>query len=205
MTTFVPAVNVIQAAMRFTYQGQKVENVFHLLKTSAIADPTDFEAVGDILISWWVNEMLTNVLTNVSLDSVDMVDLTTQTSPGLNWTLGLPRVGSNSGTPIPNNVTFAVKWLAAGRGKAARGRTYHIGMSAEQCDGNQIDASVYAGFLAAYQELIEAFNTTAYSLVIVSRVLNKTPRATAALATILSASIDLDLDSQRRRLAGRGQ
>lgn len=206
MPAFIPFENVMACALRFTEFGQEIENVYHVRKDSGPLDTTDFEAVGLILHDWWEDHQQTAAPDVLSLNSIEIVDLTEESSGGMTYLLDLPLIGTvTAAHPLPLNVTVAIKWLTALRGRSYRGRTYYIGLQQEQVEDNALIGSMRSALVANYNALISAFDTTAYDLVVCSRVNNKIVRSVGVATRIISASVDVNLDSQRRRLNGRGR
>lgn len=206
MPAFIPFENVMVCALRFTIFGQEVENVYHVRKDSGPLDTTDFDDVGLIMHDWWEDHQQTAQPDALSLNSIEIADLTTESSGGMTYLLGLPLVGGiEDAHPLPLNVTVAVKWLTALRGRSYRGRTYHIGLQREQVADNQLTPDMQSALIVDYNALIAAFDTTAYDLVVCSRVNNKIIRTTGVSTKIVACSVDINLDSQRRRLNSRGR
>lgn len=110
---------------------------------------------------------------------------------------GLIEIGS------PGNVTFAVKKVSGKTGRSARGRTYWIGMqrSGLTANLNRMDASAAAAIVGAVDALRAGIVTEGWAPVIISRFSGGVKRAQGVTFTwIDSVSVDLNVDSQRRRL-----
>lgn len=205
---FIPAQGVMQAEMVFTYLGQICENVFHVIQGDGATAPTvaQMNALAAALVGWEGPQGSHGRNQAAVLQSVIVRDLTTQSGPAVLYQTGLPIVGFNGGQAMPGNVTFAVKWNTALRGRSFRGRTYHIGLSAVNCDGDQIKATEVAGFLSVYQALQSAINgVPGCTMGVLSYAHNKVWRDAALFTPIVAPSIENNLDSQRRRLFGRGK
>jgi hypothetical protein len=201
---FIPAVNCAKFEMRFTAAGQKVENVFHM-KQAVPYDAATLAIDATNMIGWWVASLQNKVTNQVTLDSVVATALDAPTSPGIIETAGLPATGTNGGTMLPMNVTFAVRWLTALRGRSFTGRTFHIGTVLANVQGSLIEPVAKGVFTAAYANLIATMAGAGVGLAVVSYYHARAPRVSAVATFITSASIEGTLDSQRRRLPGRGQ
>jgi len=202
---FIPVANTAQVRMQFLYDGQHCENVYHVENTGAW-DVGGLQALGDGFIDWWDTELKAFAPDTVSLRQVVLRDLTTESGLAVERTTGLPLVGTNGSPALPNNVTVAVKWSTGLAGRSFRGRTYHIGMPENSTVGNTVSASPLLDLQAAYDALIGVPPAVdaAYSLVVVSLFHDNAPRVAGVTTPILDSSIEPTIDSQRRRLPGRG-
>jgi len=114
--------------------------------------------------------------------------------------------GTLTSPSVPGNVTWCVKFLTGLTGRSYRGRNYIMGMTEDATVGNQMDAGRAAAFVANYEALLDLVDATDFTWVVLSRVQNNVPLANAIGAPIINVGYtDLNLDSQRRRLTGRGQ
>lgn len=200
---FIPVPNVAQFNLVFSYFGQECHNVYHLLNDSPF-DQTSLAVASQVFIDWFEDNMLPLHTIDCSLVKVAARGMDTDSSPAIEVTNGLPLVGTEGAAGLPGNVTVAVKWSTALSGRSYRGRTYHIGLAEDQVTGNQIGTGTAEGMTAGYQALLTALEGTPYQLVVVSKFHNKLPRTTGIATQIQNCFVDRNVDSQRRRLAGRG-
>lgn len=202
---FIPVENVAQFRMQFTYDGENCENVYHVLNPSGWdADQLDIMAGG--FVSWWDTTLSAFAPGTLVLQRVIGRDLTTESSAAIEYTTGLPMSGENASPQLPNNVTLAVKWTTGLAGRSFRGRTYHLGMPENSTVGNTVSGGPMADLLAAYFALTGVPSATIGGclLVVVSLVHAGVPRTEGVATEIIGRSIDPTIDSQRRRLPGRG-
>lgn len=202
---FVPAEGVIRCELVFTLAGQTVENVFNFRVADSAMTATALELAGK-LVDWYAENLQALVPANVILQKVKMTNLDTADGYSLVFTTGLPLVGGDSATAAPNNVTAAIKFASAHRGRAGRGRAYFIGLRNVDIASNVLDSVRAAAIKAAFSALlsIPMESGSAY-LVIVSRVIAGIERVVALVNDVISVDIDPTTDSQRRRLPGRGR
>jgi hypothetical protein len=140
------------------------------------------------------------------LNMLRYTDLSTQTSGGIEYTQGMPIMGTfPDDQGMPSNVTVAVKWTTGLRGRSYRGRTYHIGIPRSCVEGNLVATEYVADLKDAYQTLINRFTQTGGAMVIASRQNNSVIRETGVSTPVTAVSIEHTIDSQRRRLPGRGR
>jgi hypothetical protein len=141
----------------------------------------------------------------VTLNEVYTTDLTTQTGPTDTLAYVTPIPGERAHESLPNNVALTVSFRTAARGRSARGRNYIAGLSDDQVLHNTVDASVASGLAAAYNDIPARLEGLGYGWVVVSKKSGGVPRV-AGLARPVTTAIVVDrtVDSQRRRLPGRG-
>lgn len=201
---FIPVTNVSSFSMIFTQDNQRVQNTYYVKHVSGWLEAQQLAVCAE-LVSWWGGSLRSLVANNVALVQIDYRDWTTYDGIGGTYTTGLPLSGTGLTGGLPNNVTVAVGWKTGKRGRSYRGRTYHIGLMEDQVTGNQVNAGSVNALSAAYDDLRSAINAVPdCTMVQVSRYLNKTPRVTGAASTIIGQTFDPTVDSQRRRLPGRG-
>lgn len=200
---FQPAENVVSADMFFTWQGQQVMNKLHFLM-----DPITPQGMADLaeeVYLWWANNLSTLVSSTVLLREVAVADLTTQDGGTASY-VNSPLVGgSNVNESCTNNTAITVSLKTAGRGRSRRGRIYHIGLTENNIADNRVSQVALDALLVAYAKLRDPAVISAGQLVVLSRWFNGDKREVASAATVTSmAFTDQVVDSQRRRLPGRG-
>jgi len=139
------------------------------------------------------------------LDAADSLGLVLNVSP--------PVAGSAAGFPLPNNDSYVITFNTAARGRSGRGRNYILGLTtSDQLTANTVTSGFRTGLLAYYTALKALASENGAEMVVVSRFSgvdadgDPIPRAEGVARAITSFSTaDTTLDSQRRRLPGRGQ
>jgi len=202
---FIPANNVLMAEMIYTCQGQVCENTFNFEYATAVT-PIDAAGLGGALVGWWSAAVRPLVKADVILTKIKITNLTLSTGFVIDFATGLPLAGTYApASTLPNNVTVAIKWSTINRGRSYRGRTYFIGMPNDKVSNNQVIPAYITSLSAAYNQLIGLdTGTNDGVLSVVSRWSNNAPRVAAEVTEITNLSINPEVDSQRRRLAGRG-
>ena len=202
---FVPATNVVQAELVFNWSDQVVENVLHY-QVAGGPTPAHMTEIGAALVSWFGSGHDVIVGDEVQLTEVRLTDLTTQFSPGVTFTAGLPIVGGHVSPSLPNNVSIAITKRTALRGRAYRGRIYHIGLTESQVTENAVSPTTLATIIDSYESIRElTISAGTIPMVVVSRYLGGDERSAALVNVIIGFSSDGIVDSQRRRLPRRGQ
>lgn len=201
---FVPFDNrTMELTARYLYDGQQVENVFHV-RSSTVAGITEMTAAAAAYKSWWTDHGKPISPTTLALQSILVKTLSTPIDPGIEYTTGLPEAGTSSGAQLPNNATLAVKWITAFRGRSYRGRTYHLGLMETQVVGNTVDPGALGIIKAVYQGLLDGLTAAGIPLVVGSKIGAKVERFVGLSTPVVALQIDPIVDSQRRRLPGRG-
>jgi hypothetical protein len=206
---FVPLPNTIQANMRFTLDGEAVENVFHYTVSPAfdLDFATAADELGGELVAAWNTNMKAKVNDEMILTEVYLTDQEVQNGEALVYTTGLPLTGTVTAQDmLPANCAIVVTKLTAARGRSFRGRTYLCGYS----ENNQASSrweGVYLTDALTYMESIRepAGATYSFFMAVASRFSEGAPRVTGVLTPVTSFRADAVVASQRRRLPGRGQ
>ena len=202
---FIPVPNIMKAELVFSCNGQTVENVMNFNADEAYNFGTMSGQLALALKTWWDTNLKAGCPSAVSLLKIKVTDLTTQTGSTLEYATGLPIAGTSAQVLAPNNVTIAVKLGTALRGRSYRGRIFHVGLNNTQISGSQITTSAATTLAAAYANLGTLVSTNHFHIGVVSRQHDKVVRTEGVFTPVTGVSIDLNLDSQRRRLPGRGR
>lgn len=193
--------------MSYLWDEQIVSNVFHV-ESGGDWTTAALELLADTLVTWAVTELIPNMASTVTLEHVEAKDIGGEAGEAV----VVPCIGTCSGNgtngpALPNNVTVAVKWLTGLSGRSFRGRTYHIGLTENQVTDNELvpifDATLSDAYLALLDAIAAADPT--WEMVVASFVADGVPRVTGVTTPILDSQIDPVVDSQRRRLPGRGR
>lgn len=202
---YVPAPDVALAELQMSIDGQIVENTLYF-QASAGLDLALMDDLANALATWWEDFMAPGLTSSLSLTGVGVTDLTTNTSPGIFHPV-VPNVPGEGGSPaLPNNVALCVSFRSAFRGRSARGRNYVVGLQENQVIMSHVDTGVSDFFITAYQQLQGAGDfVPGLQWGVLSRFSGGVPRVTALFRPIIAVTVvDDTIDSQRRRLPGRG-
>lgn len=202
---FVPFDNVIKLEPVFVWNGQYVENVHHYLVDETPSVDT-CESLAASYVAWWDANMKGVMSSEVTLTMLRATIMETETSPGIEYTTGLPIVATGATQGCPNNVTVAIRWLTGLRGRSYRGRTYHIGLQENQVEYSYVNAPTISGLTTIYGDLIAlSTNVGPAIMCVASKYHNGAERAVGVATPVTNVQIDRYCDSQRRRLPGRGR
>lgn len=197
---FIPVENVARFCLFMTHNGIPVMNTFHVQSANSSWTSGELRDQAIAFRVWWDANIKAKVSVSTVLTHILGTSLHTQISPVYDLFDLMPIAGTGTGTPLPGNVTIAVKWSTGNRGRSARGRTYHIGLCEEQVTGNLLDETFYTALLTAYQTLLSSINQGVMSMRVVSLWSNKVARTSGLATPITAASIESTVDTQRRRL-----
>lgn len=200
---FIPTPNAARVALRFSLFNQDVVNTLWFRKDIGIQDPAlAMSGLAVAVANWWEDNLQNDFPSELTLEDVTATSQVSSTAPSV--TEGVSLSGTLVGTPAPGNVCITIKFNTAQRGRSGRGRNYLSALSEGDITGNQLSQVRADAFVSAYNQLI-VVPPDGWEWVVVSHYLNLVERTEGFAQTILSASIvDLNLDSQRRRLTGRG-
>jgi len=189
---------------RGTLFTENIENVIYVTAGSPYSQ-TDIDDIAEIADNAWATYMLAILSVDYTYratyvkgleDIIDLeaTDATHASDPG--------EIASPS---MPGNVAFAVKFETGHTGRSARGRNFVSGLTEAAVTGNFLSEAYADAFRDAYISIGTALNAGGYPQVVVSRYSGGVKRTTGLTlpVTVISYS-DLAVDSQRGRLAGRG-
>lgn len=208
---FVPVPNTVLCEFRMTADLQQVENTvyFELADTPAADDMTD---LAELLRDWWISEYAPLVWQGVQLREVVVTDLSSASGPQVSVSPAVAAFGGQTGDPLPTNVSLTVSFRTALRGRSFRGRNFVVGLTEVMTTGaNTLGPGTLSAWIDAYTALLALGSPLTATWVVVSRFSGvdangrPIPRAAGVTTPVTSVTIvDNIIDSQRRRLPGRG-
>lgn len=206
---FIPAVNTARVTMTYSQFGQRMENVFYVQSPGAWTEASLISLV-DVFEDWNSTSVIALQSLTVTLIAISARDLTVQEGPTSERGVTVDNQGVIASAAMPGNVTLAIKFNTGLAGRSRRGRKFVIGLTDAACDGNQVLPGTRDNWLAAYDALLTAISAAGFELVVASFYKgtdvdgDPVPRVTALLTPVTGFTADENLDSQRRRLTGRG-
>lgn len=186
-----------QVEMRGSYFGQLVENVFHCIGP----DPFDPGPASGIAGAFQVfaGELLTDLSQDYTVNEIHVHNLAGVDSGEFTLGISPPQAGGEANPGLPGNVSFCISLRTALAGRSTRGRKYIVGLPETAVTGNTYDADHIAAHLVAFANLLDALSFVGAPLAVFSKTI-------PALTTVVTAvAVDNVVDSQRRRLTGRGR
>lgn len=203
---FIPAPNQVQVEMRALNDGQHVENrifvnVFH--------EPVlaDMIAIANVVSNAVITQFLPILPTALRYTELFMRSMHVQNGPQATFPFpGVSGQGTVANPALPNNVTLCVSLRSNFAGRSARGRLYWLALYESVVAANTVDSGHATAITSAVQFLNSAITTIGYDWQIVSFFSNGIPRPGGPVYFSVADAIIVDpiVDSQRRRLPGRG-
>jgi len=197
----VEATALIELVQRL--DGQTIENTLYFRRATDY-DAAGLEELAGTMASWWIDQLSPTLTNKVSLVEVKATALHDQTGPQFIFNTGLPAAGLINANSVPNNSAFCVSFRTALIGRAFRGRNFISGLPTTEVTLSSLSGGEANAIVAAYGT-IQDLLPVGTNWVVVSRTVNKVLQ-TVGLTNVITAVViqDLVMDSQRRRLPGRG-
>lgn len=201
---FIPIPEAIKASIEFTIGGQVVVITLGWKKGAPII-PDDLDALNAALDDW-VSTHLFNVYSDdMSAIKAVSTDLTSESAPSRDRVFSPSIPGAQTGANVPQNVAAVISFITGQRGRSYRGRNYIPGIPVDAQPTTGVMTSTFAnGILTAYAGLADVESATGLTHAVLSRFHNKAPRTTGVATPVTGYVVNFNLDSQRRRLPGRG-
>jgi hypothetical protein len=208
---FVPVPDTALAEMRMLLDGQKIENTLWFNKPGGIG-AGDMATLANALLVWWVGSYADLVAVAVTLSEVVVTDQSS--AGGFQVSVdGGSEPGTASGTVMPSNAAFCISFRTGFTGRSNRGRNYISGLvDSFRSSQNTVTTTYANNVIAGYEDLITAAGGAGWNWVIASRfsgidptTKKPIPRTLGVVQEITNViAADRSIDSQRRRLIGRG-
>jgi hypothetical protein len=150
-------------------------------------------------VDWWRDTFNQASSNQINLEQVQVRLLNPANPLAVDYTTGLPITGGRSSVHEPYNVTVTISWRTGLAGRKYRGRIYVPGLTEDTTNTDDTIASFEVATLAASaSDLMLRMATLSADLVIFHKIDN-------TYTAVTTYVIDNVLDSQRRRLPGRGR
>jgi len=201
---FVVTFNTVQCEIRYLFDNQQCENTLYFEYESA---PTvsQGEDLADALFDWWDTNLKPMQCGTLALREIYLTDLTAADSWAVTRVSSPIVPGTRSGESMPNNIALCISFRTNQRGRAHRGRNYAMAMGEGDVSNNNFTTGYLTGIQDAYVALADVETATGANWVVVSRFQGLLPRENGITTPVSSVGFfDGVVDSQRRRLPGRG-
>jgi len=199
--------NGYHVRLQYTLSTQLVENEFYFVSTITPTEAT-MDALADLVLDWatddWHNLLPTNcAVTGCVVECLDENFLLTKP-----YSLSSPVSGAGD-SGVPNNVSFSVQRIILGRYKGGHPRLYVPGIRADKVTSintlNQTHADLIVTALNELNTLAIAHANNYIPVCLRTTGEDATPTNPNPVNITGYRYRDLTLDSQRRRLPGRGR
>jgi len=203
---YIPVPNCAQLEFVYSFGGQTCENVLHYTLDSAWT-VTQLTSLADAAIAEWIVSIKPQMTNLLSLVSCIATDLSSQSGPSITRATGLPSAGTQTGTALPNNCALVITKRTELRGRSFRGRIYHPGLPTPQTSANNVTGAFVTNIVSGWNALtaITIAGPLTAQMVVVSKFHEGNPRVIGITTPVVNMTSDGVIDSQRRRLPGRGK
>lgn len=206
MAGFQAVPNVMRGDFFYQVGGQFCISSVYMRK----ATPCDSTDVQDLCVAlhddFWVDGLRPLVTADFSQNGITATALDEPDSAffGLD-PAALTQNGTAGGMSIPSGSCLVTTFKTAERSRNGRGRIYTSGIPAgELADPIEVTSDYLGDFVTVMTSLITIATALSAVLVVVSRYLHNAQRAEGVAIPVTSVVADRYIDSQRRRLFGRG-
>jgi hypothetical protein len=203
---FIPLPGGIKVEIFFDIDGQVCVNVHWCTRGFfGAVDYTDTTNAALALETWW-NAYRSSVPAGVTATQVRATAW--DVAGGVQYVKS--PLSNPAGTVISpleaNNVTLAQKMVTGFTGRSNHGRTYLVGLNtAAKTDNDHVTAAFQTAAISAMTAFRAALTAASLVHVVASFVTGGVPRPNGTFTPIISTAFqDNVVDSQRRRLPGRG-
>lgn len=205
MADFVPFENVAEVVLIGSEAGQEIVSVHNFEFPSALTTSI-LEALAGAVINSWIDNLAPILSTGLDLNAVKATDLTTVSSPGVTVPTPSGTDGNVDTAPVQINVALVLSEATDLRGRSYRGRVYQAGLPiGSLASPGSVTETYQTDFVNAYTGFFDDIETAESCIHVVCSRENGGVRRTVGVATPVTAySANINLDSQRRRLFGRG-
>jgi len=192
---------------RYLLSGQIVENEFYYVST-ATPDQTVMDELATVQNDWatdnWHNLLPTNCsVTGCIVECLDPDFLVTQP-----YQLPSPVAGAGAAGE-PNNVSFSIQRVIIGRYRGGHPRLYIPGIRSDKVSSINSFDTTHANLMVTELESLRSLmlaSTSEFKMVALRTTgTGATPTEPAAKLVLGHRIVDYTLDSQRRRMPGRGR
>jgi hypothetical protein len=204
MPGFIPTTNCVKVDAEGVLFGQQIDNTMWFLHRAGAPTIADLTDLGVRFNDFWEGNVVLHLSQDYAYKGCIVTDQSSESSPAVN----VPVFGV-SGTiaedSMPGGTCLCITFLTAGRGRSSRGRNYISGIPKVQIIDNAVDGLYAGNFPVGYNSMFSHAINDNWMWVVVSHFTAGAPRAAGLPQEVISANLsDLNVDSQRRRLAGRG-
>lgn len=200
---FIPVDKGIETIFRYSCDSQQVQN--HIwFQAAGIPTVDDLEEANGLAAFLW-GYLYTELSASFYIREIQSYDRTARVRPSRVRTDFANENGSVTGDFAPMNVSCCVS-LKTGYGhRSARGRFYICGIPDGKVSGNGFVQAWRDALSVAFNTFLGAVQASNLTWVVASRYHEGEPRPLGVCTPITGVGIDNIVDSQRRRLPGRGR
>lgn len=200
---YIPVPNTLGVELVFfnATTGQFAENTLYFVKATdwTVGESDDMAA---LLTDWWIDNLQALTAATWNLSLIRTTEL--ESASGFAREYPVDQDGGAGSAALPGNVTVAISFRTAFRGRSFRGRNYFVGLTEAQVTNDTVVDTTVTALRTAYEVLADLGITLGAQHAVVSRYALGVPRVTGIATIVLSYLVNNTIDSQRRRLSTRG-
>lgn len=200
---FIPVPAGIQLCFNFTTASQHWQFCLTLRKSTGTVEDTDLQQATADGQSWWTSFLKGALASANTLAEIVATNLTSQGAP--QFRVNVNEAGTNAGGFTPTSVAVVASHRTAKRGRSYRGRSFVGGIPVTQIDTpTTLAGSTATAFANGFASLRSTLDGHGLDQVVATKQHNNAVVSPAETNEVISTVVDTLLDSQRRRLSGRG-
>jgi hypothetical protein len=203
---FQPVPNGASAVIHATLDGETCDTTlgFSLNAAGPVA-PAALAALATGLVNYWTSNQLAILPVEYVFNRIDLRAEDVEFGPQSETTGFAGATGSLVGNIMPNNVTLAIAFRTGLAGRTNRGRNYWPSFLESEVNGQRVSAAKIGAILGAYSGMLGPDSIAAgWTWSVLSRK-ELVPGGPGRAVGVTTVSVrDNVIDSQRRRLPGRG-
>jgi len=200
---FIPVPNSASLCFDFVSAGQNWQFCLTVRKSSGSITPSDLNILSGEGHGWWTSTLKALLGSWNTLKQVRATDISVQ--GGAQDVDIVSEAGTASGTIMALNAPMCVSLRTQKRGRSYRGRVYVSGIvQANMNDAVLWGSGAVTAFPAAFATLQTSLDTAGFDVVVASKQHNLVTTNPAETNEVIAFTADNKIDSQRRRLSGRG-
>lgn len=185
--------------------GQQVVNTFSYFLGPSSLNGNVLNNLANTITTAWGANLMPRLSGELVLLGCTVYALDASNAPVGTFTRATALPGGTNAPSLPGNVAFCIKFGSGGRGRTTRGRIFLAGLPETIVNGNTVSLAEADQILSGIGLFRGATAAAGAEHIIISRFINGTKRPVGTIRAVTSASYsDLFVDSQRRRLTGRG-
>ncbi len=203
--------NCVKVRFNYSFRGQQAINGLWFLKSAGSISLLDVMSLGDQLGTHWSDAVMPLLSSDLVFTNLSVRDMSIEN--GLEYVTGGVGPDGGAGDALPNNVAACVTIRTGFAGRHYRGRIYIPGIPRTAVAENEYLADFMSGLLVALTPIVGVDAIAAgWQLVVVAQeqVLVPGEAPVPIPGGIVTPAVSFGfsddvVDSQRRRLPGRGK
>lgn len=201
---FIPTAGAVRVDIEFVLAQQQVHNIIWCSRDAAWTQ-AEREGLADAIKTWWDTGAKVAFSSQIALTRITVVNQDTANAPSSTLVVSPPIAGGGGAVSAPNNAACVATLRTDLRGRNYRGRMYFGGIpTGSITDSITLLLAFTTSLITQLGNLKTAIEALGAIWVVVSKFVNKLPRASGLKTPVSAITVDQYIDSQRRRLGGRG-